>query len=111
VKGLRGASELFLDMLRNLKPETTVTLILDRIDQCHLIPEPEEYRSGAKMLKQWLIELVSQAPVLLKVLVVVSAYPSTAEFRYPSREKRARDKAVDNGVLLEKLDWYQDLNE
>ncbi|KAH7333228.1 hypothetical protein BKA65DRAFT_507422 [Rhexocercosporidium sp. MPI-PUGE-AT-0058] len=110
-EGLRSARELFLDMLKNLNPETTVTLILDRIDQCHLNPEPEEYRQGAKILKKWLIELVSQAPVLLKVLIVVGAWPSAAEFRWPSREKRAKDKAVNNGVLLEKLDWHQDLNK
>jgi hypothetical protein len=114
VKGLRGASELFLDMLRSLQPKTTVTLILDRIDQCHLSSDTEDSRSGAKILEQWLIELVGQAPVLLKVLVIVGTYPSTVESRYLSpvnRAGRKRDKLVEEGVVLEKLDWHQNLGE
>lgn len=99
-QSLQAFTTLLLGMLQHFDPEFTLSIVIDRLDQCRWNDPDEEAGWNMRHAIEGFLEVVENAKCRVKILLVVDAASTRPLVKYAARKK-----------LVLKPEWQQKIPE
>lgn len=103
-EALPAISNLFLDLLTAFEEHETVTLVIDRIDQCCWSSGCDDDGSALPEALESLLNIAKKAKCVVKVLIITCSTSSCTLTKWDRKELRKQGKER----YIEKLNWDQE---